>query len=112
MSGPAVSEQELEPWLAKLRESYDVLPFLEAVIPASTAVFRRLPDEMVDIVVASPDFTVPGRGTGPVWLQLETGGGTATIIVARPAADGELWVIAPEGKARGGCTSGMENGQG
>lgn len=104
-------EQELERHLLGLRERYDVLPFLGTEIPASTAVFRRLPDAMVDIVIASPDFVVPECGTDPVWLQLESKDKSATIIVARPVADGELWVIAPEGKARGDITSGMENGE-
>lgn len=90
------SEEELAPALDLLRRTHDVLPFLEQQVPASEAVFRRMPDEMVDVLAASPDFRTPAVGGGPVWLQLEAeGGGHAVVIVARTAADGELWVIAP-----------------
>lgn len=93
------AEEELAPALAELRRMHDVLPFLEQQIPASEAEFRRLPDEMVDVLATSPDFRPPALGCGPVWLQLEAEEGRhAVVIVARPRADGELWVIAP-GKA-------------
>ena len=50
---------------------------------------------MVDVLLSSPDFRPPERGGVPVWLHLEAqGGGHAVVIVARPAADGELWVVA------------------
>lgn len=90
------AEEELAPALAKLRLTHDVLPFLEQQIPASEAVFRRMPDDMVDVLVTSPDFLPPLPGTPPVWLQLEAEkGSNAAIIVARPITDGDLWVIAP-----------------
>ena len=55
-----------------------------------------MPDEMVDVLDTSPDFRPPGIGSPPVWLKLEAGeGGNAVVIVARSAADGELWVLAP-----------------
>jgi hypothetical protein len=93
------AEAEPAPALAELRRTHDVLPFLEQQIPASEAKFRRLPDEMVDVLATSPDFRPPAPGSGPVWLQLEAEEGRhAVVIVARPRADGELWVIAP-GKA-------------
>lgn len=95
------AEEELAPILAELRRTHDVLPFLEQQISADAAVFRRLPDEMVDVLATSPDFQPPARGSEPVWLQLDAGGRNhAVVIVARPEADGELWVIAP-GKADG-----------
>jgi len=91
------AEEELAPALAELQRAYDVLPFLGRQIPADRMAFRRLPDEMVDLLAASPDFRPPEIGGGPVWLQLETDeGGSAVVIVARPRADGELWVVAPE----------------
>lgn len=90
------AEEELAPALAELRRAHDVLPFLMEMIPASAAEFRRLPDDMVDLLVTSPDFRPIARGGPPVWLQLEAEGDHhATVIVARPDADGELWVIAP-----------------
>ncbi len=90
------AEEELAPVLAELRARHDVLPFLEDQIPAGEAAFRRMPDEMVDLVASSPDFRAPPRGGAPVWLQLEAEGDRhAVLIVARPEADGELWVIAP-----------------
>lgn len=95
------AEEELSPALALLKRSHDVLPFLEQQFEASEAEFRRMPDEMVDVLSTSPDFRPPPSGGGPVWLQLEAvGGKNGTVIVARPAADGELWVIAPR-KAAG-----------
>ena len=90
------AEEELAPALEDLRRANDVLPFLEQQIPCAEAVFRRIPDEMVDVLATSPDFRPPERGAAPVWLQLEgEGGSNAVVIVARPEADGELWVIAP-----------------
>ncbi|WP_100867956.1 hypothetical protein [Novosphingobium kunmingense] len=90
-------EEELAPMLAGLRRHHDVLPFLAQMIPASAAEFRRLPDEMVDLLLTSPDFRPIERGGPPVWLQLEAEGDHhAVVIVARPDADGELWVIAPQ----------------
>ncbi len=81
-----------------LRRTHDVLPFLERQISAAEAIFRRLPDEMADILAGSPDFRPPERGSGAVWVQLEgEGGGAAELVIARPRADGELWVIAPAG---------------
>ena len=80
-----------------LQRTHDVLPFLEQQVPSKDAVFRRLPDEMVDLLATSPDFQPPLSGTGPVWLQLESeNGSAAVVIVARPKADGELWVVAPD----------------
>lgn len=94
------AEEELAPALAELTQTHDVLPFLEQQIPAPEAVFRRMPDEMVDVLLSSPDFRPPERGGAPVWLQLEAeGGGHAVVIVARPEADGELWVVAPRAAA-------------
>lgn len=90
------TEEELVPALAKLRRMHDVLPFMAQQIAASEAEFRRMPDEMVDVLATSPDFRPPAAVSAPVWLQLEADGGRhGVVIVARPAADGELWVIAP-----------------
>lgn len=90
------AEEELALLLAQLRDAHDVLPFLDRQISAADAVFRPLPDEMVDIIAASPDFRLPVRGGEPVWLQLESDGERAAeLVVVRPAADGELWAIAP-----------------
>lgn len=100
------AEEELAPALAGLQRTHDVLPFLEQQVPAADAVFRRMPDEMVDLIASSPDFRPPERGGGPVWLQLEAdGGGHAVVIVARTTADGELWVVAPR---KGGERSGAQ----
>lgn len=94
------AEEELAPVLAELRSRHDVLPFMDRQIAAADAVFRPLPDEMVDVIAGSPDFRPPAPGSPPVWLQLEgEGGGHAVLIVARPQADGELWVVAPAAKA-------------
>lgn len=89
------AEDELASALADLQRTHDVLPFLGQQIPSSAAAWRRMPDEMVDVLATSPDFRPPKQGDPPVWLQLEAeGGGNAVVIVARPEADGELWLIA------------------
>lgn len=94
------AEEELEPLLAQLRSAHDVLPFMETQLVSSEAVFRRMPDAMVDLLTTSPDFALPARGGPPVWLQLEGEGGQhATLVVARPQADGEFWVIAPAARS-------------
>jgi hypothetical protein len=90
------AEEELEPVLADLRRRHDTLPFLDRQISASEAVFRPLPDDMVDLLVASSDFSPPERGSTPVWTRIVSEGGRVVeLVLARPAADGELWVIAP-----------------
>ena len=92
------AEQELTPVLEQLRRTHDVLPFMDRQISAREAAFRSLPDEMVDLIAGSADFRLPERGGAPVWLQLAADGDRAMeLVVARPAADGELWVIAPAG---------------
>lgn len=89
------AEEELEPLLAELRRTHDVLPFMQDQIPADEAAWRPMPDEMVDVMSTSQDFRAPERGGLPVWLQLEgPQGDGAVLIVATPLADGELWVIA------------------
>jgi hypothetical protein len=90
------AEEELAPVLAQLRSTHDMLPFLGRQISAREATFRPMPDEMVDLLASSPDFTPPAKGSGAVWFQLEAeGGGGAELVIARPMADGELWVVAP-----------------
>ena len=84
------------PLLARLRSTQDMLPFLDRQISAREAVFRPLPDDLADLIAASPDFVPPGPGGEPVWLQLAAEGDRAAeFVVVRPATDGELWVIAP-----------------
>ena len=100
-------EEELAPALAELQRTHDVLPFLERQIPAGEAAWKPMPDNMVDLLATSPDFRPPAAGGPPVWLQLEgEGGGNAAVIVARPRADGELWVIAPARRGDPGSRAG------
>ena len=64
--------------------------------PLSLRNVEDLLAEMVDLLASSPDFTPPAKGSGAVWFQLEAeGGGGAELVIARPMADGELWVVAP-----------------
>lgn len=96
------AEDELAPVLSQLRREYDMLPFLGQQLVAAEAAFRRLPDEMVDQLVTSPDFRPPVVGGPPVWLQLEAEGAAAgVLIVVRPHADGELWAITPAARSPG-----------
>jgi hypothetical protein len=98
-----LAREELAPILEQLRKGQDVLPFREVMIPAEETEFVPKPDGMVDIIAACGDFAVPERGSEPVWLELaDEDGRTLRLIVARPAADGELWVTA---KARSADSS-------
>lgn len=88
-------EEELEPIMAQLRRTHDLLPFLERQLSVGEASFRRLPDEMADVLAASRDFHPPVRGSGAVWFQLlAEDDRTAELVLAR-TSDGELWVVAP-----------------
>ena len=96
-------EEELAPALADLERVHDVLPFLDRQLPIGEVAWKRMPDDMVDLLATSPDFRPPEAGGRPVWLQLEgEGGGNGVVIVARPRADGELWVVAPARRAGDG----------
>ena len=89
------AEEELAPLLDELRQEHDRLPCLGRMIPASQAEFRRLPDEMVDHLTSSRDFTPPDQACSPIWWRLEgEDGHSEELIVVRPAADGDLWAIA------------------
>ena len=59
------AEEELAPALATLRRTHDLLPLLGQQIVAGEAVFRRMTDEMVDLLSTSPDFRPPERGGRP-----------------------------------------------
>jgi len=90
-----LAREELAPALKRLRSRHDVLPFMTGMIPASKAAFVPMPDPMVDVIAGNSDFRVPVRGGEPVWLEMiDEDGRVFQLIVARPAADGELWVIA------------------
>lgn len=87
---------ELGPVLRKLQSEHDVLPFMEEMLPAGDVWFVPMPEAMVDLIAQSSDFTPPERGGPPVWLNLAgEQGAQMCLIVARPKADGELWVLAP-----------------
>lgn len=66
------------------------------MISANEAEFVPMPEPMADIIAGNEDFEAPQRGSQPVWLEMmDEGGHTLRLIVARPDADGELWVLAP-----------------
>ena len=87
---------ELAPMLEQLQRGHDVVPFMDQMISSAQAAFHPMPEGMVDIIAANPDFRLPARGSGPVWLDLvNEDGSIMRLIVVRPASDGELWVLAP-----------------
>lgn len=87
---------ELGPMLRKLQSEHDVLPFMEEMLPSDELWFVPMPEDVVDLIARSSDFTPPERGGPPVWLNLVgEHGGQHCLIVARPCADGELWVLVP-----------------
>ena len=68
---------------------------MDTMIPAGQATLPPMPASMVDIIAASDDFELPERGGEPVWLEpADEDGRILQLIVALPAADGELWVLA------------------
>ena len=84
--------------LEQLCRTHNVLPFMRRQISAQEAVFRPILDTMVDIIAEPADFGRPERDGAPVWLQLVAEGDSVIeLVIVRPAADGELWAIAPTG---------------
>lgn len=88
-------KEELEPIMAQLRRTHDMLPFLERQLSVGEARFRPLPDEMADVLAASKDFRPPERGSGAVWFQLFAEDNRAAELVLARTSDGELWVVGP-----------------
>jgi hypothetical protein len=91
-----VAREELAPALERLRNGHDVLPFMTELIGSSEAEFVPMPESMADVFAGNGDFRAPGRGSDPIWLEIvDEAGQLFQLIVARPDADGELWVVAP-----------------
>lgn len=87
------------PALRKLQSEHDVLPYMEELLPAYDLWFVPMPDSMVDLISLTSEFTSPTRGGPPVWLSLAgEDGAQRYLIIIRPNADGELWVLAPARK--------------
>lgn len=87
---------ELMPALRKLQSEHDVLPYMEKLLPACDLWFVPMPDSMVDLIAKTSEFTTPVRGGAPVWLSLAGEEGSQMyLIIIRPNADGQLWVLAP-----------------
>lgn len=87
---------ELAAVLGQLQRQHDILPFLGELIPAHEARLAPLPDEMLDQLRTSPDFTSIRPGE-PVWLSIAGPDDALDLIVYRAEADGRHYVIARQG---------------
>ncbi len=96
-----LAREELTPLLAELRNGHDVLPFMDDLIASSSAEFVPMPEAMMDVFCGNGDFEAPRRGSGITWLEMiDPAGQMFQLVVARPKADGELWMVAPAREAK------------
>jgi len=90
---------ELADALRTICAGQDIVPFLDRWLSTSEAELRKLPDDMLAILSALPDFTSVTPGGPPVTLQLETEDAGGGIMVYRAVADGYYYVAAPSGSS-------------
>lgn len=91
-----ILEAELTSVLGRLQAQYDVLPFLERVLPVTDLQISPLPEEMLTQIRNSPDFSSIRPGE-PVWLSFSApDDGLAELVIYRAEANGRHYVIAPK----------------
>jgi hypothetical protein len=94
MTNPTPLERDVAAELSRIRASEDLVPFLGRLLAASEVAFVPLPDEMRAIIQSSPDFVSISPGARATWLQLETDGAHAALVVYR-AGDGSYHLLSP-----------------
>ena len=89
---------ELASVLGRLQAQYDVLPFLEQVLPVTDLQIALLPEEMLTQIRNSPDFSSIRPGE-QVWLSISAPeDALAELVIYRAEAHGRYYVIAPKVK--------------
>lgn len=79
---------------ARVREQYEVVPFLLGTFPVDELEFRPLPPDMRSIIEASPDFVEPEPGR-PTMLLLESEELSGGLVVLTTPGDGAMLLLAP-----------------
>ncbi len=94
MSDPLAAE--LAAVLRRLQSKYDMLPFMQAMLPASGTKLAPLPDEMMELLSTSPDFGSIRPGE-PVWIAIDAPPDAAAgVILYRAEADGRHYIVVPD----------------
>lgn len=87
---------ELDTVLKRVASAHDVIPFMDQLEPSAEIAFRPLPNEILKILQASPDYRSVRPGAAPTWFQVTaTDSGMLELIVYRSEVDGGHYVIAP-----------------
>jgi hypothetical protein len=73
---------------------YELIPWMDRLWQPQELTFRPLPDNMLDLLRASADFTMPGPGQ-PTLLNLAAENGDAGMLVYLHPMSGELYAMVP-----------------
>ncbi|MEI5689119.1 hypothetical protein [Sphingomonas kyungheensis] len=88
--------RELEKVLAAVRAGHDVVPFMGRLLLSAETRLAPLPDDMMSLLSASPDFHPLDPGASPTWFQVAAEEGrNAELVVYRARTDDQHYVIAP-----------------
>lgn len=77
-------------------EQYEIVPWMGRLYQPSELAFRPLPQEMVDVISASDDFTMPQPGA-PELLNIFSEDGEAGMMILLHPETGRLYAMAPAG---------------
>lgn len=77
-------------------EQYEVVPWMGRLYQPSELVFRPLPQEMVDVISASDDFSMPQPGV-PELLNIFSEDGEAGMMVLLHPETTVLYAMVPAG---------------
>lgn len=89
------TDHELETVLAGIRAGHDVVPFMERMLSTAAIRLAPLPDDMMALLSASPDFRPVDPGADPTWFQVSAEEDrSAELVVYRARADGGHYVVA------------------
>lgn len=77
-------------------EQYEIVPWMGRLYQPSELAFQPLPQEMVDVISASGDFTMPQPGV-PELLNIFSEDGEAGMMILLHPETGRLYAMAPAG---------------
>ncbi|KQO12186.1 hypothetical protein [Sphingomonas sp. Leaf242] len=88
--------RELETVLAAVRAGHDVVPFMGRLLSSAETRLAPLPDDMMILLSASPDFQPLDPGASPTWFQVAAEEDrSAELVVYRARTDDRHYVVAP-----------------